>query len=610
VRDTKNTTPRPVPAEPCQSELNALAVAKAYHSLYLTLTGNHFSVEGRDKTCFDHIRDKVIIGVEQLKELGINSQAELNFIILHELGHLKELRDDPDGYLSVIQACKSDPDGEAIFKLYNALMDIYVNRNAANKAAVFAGAQGEFSDLVKELYLKKAFPEHDLSSSPLSQQYSHYPLLEGMGVSRAYTFSEKIQGIINAGLQFGGRPYTYEEFIKSFLVPVVGKRKQHDWKASISERDALIKACILPIFKQLLEDDKQAQQQLQSGCSIPDAAQSGSEQSKPVTRELTLEEVEKLIERLKEIEKYEKMSSEEKAAQDLHRQAVQIAEAVQAEDPQDFADRRVRVEPIVQELVEELLAIRLPLTEQKRVLRSYSTEGVLHVPESIRKFGKVQRDPRHAEVMRRERTIPVTEKAPVNLRICLLPDLSGSMRNCIDGLRDDVVALAAAVATLCDIHKWKKSGIASELAIYGYDHTLHEILDPIPNASLKEVAASYQRIDALGQTHEYLALEHLHGVLGRLAVREKKDPHAKRTINIAISLTDGVTQSPERSIEAKNALVKEGTECFGVFLKTSGENPQTFDQIWGDRGYKIDSVAELPGVIAKIKARIMTKKRV
>ena len=299
------------------------------------------------------------------------------------------------------------------------------------------------------------------------------------------------------------------------------------------------------------------------------------------------------------------MTPKERAAQNLHRQAVEIAEAAQAKDPQDFAERRVRVEPIVQELVKEFLSIRVPSKELRQVLRSYSTEGVLHVPESIRKFGKVQRDPEHAEVMRRERVDRVTEKAPVNLRICLLPDLSGSMTRCIDGLRDDVVALAAAVATLCDIHKRKKSGIVSELAIYGYDDKLHEILDPIPNASLREVAASYQQIDALGATYEYLALEHLHKVLGRLAAREKKDPNAKRTINIAISLTDGVTQAPERSIEAKNALVKEGTECFGVFLKSSGEDPDTFDTIWGDRGYKIDSVEELPGVIAKIKTRIM-----
>jgi hypothetical protein len=145
----------------------------------------------------------------------------------------------------------------------------------------------------------------------------------------------------------------------------------------------------------------------------------------------------------------------------------------------------------------------------------------------------------------------------------------------------------------------------SELAIYGYDHNLHEILDPIPNASLREVAASYQRIDALGNTHERLALEHLHRVLGRLAARDKKDPNAKRTINIAISLTDGETQESDRSIDAKNALLKEGAECFGVFLKSSGVSPETFDKVWGDRGYKIDSVEELPAVIAKIKDRIM-----
>lgn len=589
------------PRPPIEPAFDAMAVINANRTAYLALTGNHFSLELGAKTCFDHKRNKVVIGVQQLAELGVDKQLELSFITLHELGHLKELRDDPDGYLGLIRRCKTDPDGALIFRLYNSLMDIYVNRNTANKAPLFLEGSEEFSPLVKDLYLNKAFANHDMSNDPYAEQYAHYLLLVGMGVSRAYTVSEPVREIIDRGLVFLGKQYSYEEFIKTFLVPVPGCELGDSWRATIGERDALIRATILPLYKQLLERDKSEGRE-----SLPDDPVSTSPGGDPgITREITLEEMEDLLGAIKELQEQETMTSQEREKRDLHRQAREIAEKAGVANPKDFADRLVRVQPIVDQLVKELLKIKVPSKQEVRMLTSYSTEGVLDVSEAIRKFSKVQRDPLHADVLRQERMQRMVEKAPINMRLCVLPDLSGSMIGCLEGLRDNVVALAATVATLCEIHKRKRSGIASELAIYGFDDQLHEILDPIPHAALYNVAAAYERIGAFGSTCEYLALEHLHKVLKRIEAKNGGGREVQRVVNIAISLTDGDTELDNRSIKAKEELLKQGVECFGVFLRPSAFSGTTFRKIWGDRGYEVNSVTELPTVITKIKSRIM-----
>lgn len=594
--------------------LNILAVAKANHATYLALTGNRFSVEIGERTCFNHDRLKVVIGAEQLLGLGITNQLELHFIILHELGHLKEFRDDAVGYRAMIGFCQQHPDGREIFSLYNSLMDVYVNHNTANKAAAFSDGQGGFSDLVKELYLTKAFPEHDLTTEPLATQYVDYLLLSGMGVGRAYTVAEPIREIINAGLTFCGQHYNYEDFTQAFLVPAIGTHKTDVWHASISQRSMVIQATILPIFLELLKRDKARGRESGDGpgedtSSLgPEGARAGIGGGGPsITHTFSPEELEKVLETIMSIAEQENMSSQEKAEHDLRRQATQIAEAAKTANPADFADRLVRVQPFVNQLVNEFLKIHVRSKQLTRAVQTYSTIGNLHVPEAIRKFSKVQKDPENADVMRRESVTHSVDKAPINIRLCLLPDLSGSMGDCVDGLKDNVIALAATVATLCGIHKRERSGIVSELAIYGFDDSLHEILDPLPDASLKHVASSYGKLQPRGGTHEYLALEHLITVLDRLAPIDQKKGPGRQTINVAISLTDGDTEGILRSIEAKNELLRRGVECFGVFLRSVSSNSATFRHIWGERAYEIASVDQLPRIISQIGARITSR---
>jgi hypothetical protein len=603
--------------DPSDSTLDVLAIVKANRSAYLALTGNRFSVEFGERTCFDHTNLKVIIGAEQLATLGIREQRELHFIILHELGHLKEFKDDTDSFLSLIRSFNKFPDGEEIFHLYNAVMDIYVNHNTANKAAVFSDGQGGFSDLVKDIYLTKAFPEHDLSGLSLSSQYAINLLLLGMGVARAYTVSEQVRDVFKAGLSFCGKHYGYDQFIETFLVPAIGQQKNDYWQGTIGQRDAVIRATILPIFQELLNRDKAngvpgPQPRQGSGGPLggdpskegPPTPGRGPLVSYPITHSFTPKELETILDSLADLAKQENMTPEDKARKDLHRQATQIAQAAKSRDASDFADRLVRVQPIVHRLVNEFLAIRSESRSHTRALSKYSTEGILDVPEAIRKFGKVQRDPANADVMRVESAAHSIDNSPMNLRLCLLPDVSNSMQPSIDGLKDNVIALAAAVATLCSIHKLQNSGIVSELAIYGFDHMLHEIQDPVPDASLQHVASSYERIMACGGTREFVALEHLSSVLARLASEDRRKGTGRETVNIAISLTDGDTEDPDRTIEAKDALLRHGVKCFGVFLRSKVSNGDTFRTIWGDRGYEISSVDKLPEVIAAIRARI------
>jgi hypothetical protein len=573
-----------------------LEVIRANRSVLLSLTGNHFSLELGQQTSFDYNRRRVIIGQEQLMHMGVRERNELLFITLHELGHLKEFMDDPDGYLKLVESCKHPPHGGQIFELYNCLMDIYVNRNAANKAAVFQNGP-EYSALVKDLYLTKAFPVHDLTQLPLAKQYANYLLLTGMGVQRAYTVSPEIKEIFDQGIVLGST-MTYQEVIESFLVPALGRQKDSRWQATIGQRDVLIQKLILPIYLKLIEQDER------EGRGPKQQSGDGDRGGPEITKHLSPDEAQELLEAIRSIIKEERLTTAERAQRDLERQAYQMAEAANLENPSDFAERMCRVQPTVDRLVRAFLEFRAPSTTRIRRLSHHSTQGILDVPEATRKFGQILRDPKNAEVMRQERMVVAKEKTPINIRTCLLPDLSGSMSPCLEGLRDNVIALAAAGATLCQIHKHRQSGIVSELAVYGFESALHEILEPRPDASLIDVAEAYQHIKAMGGTLEYLALEHVLQKLPEFKARDSRRGGDDKVVNLILSLTDGDTERSSRSIDAKLQLLQAGCEPFGIFLRSSGPSGATFREIWGDRGYEINAVEELPTTIQEILRRI------
>ncbi|RME62104.1 MAG: hypothetical protein D6780_00380, partial [Candidatus Dadabacteria bacterium] len=111
---------------------------EAQKEIYESIAKLPFRVRFGGQTSFDHEKKEVILGVEQLLSLGIVDPREIDFGILHELGHFYELTSDPEGYKSVIKEGKRDDGlGRVYFELYNVLMDIYVNTWLANRADQF-----------------------------------------------------------------------------------------------------------------------------------------------------------------------------------------------------------------------------------------------------------------------------------------------------------------------------------------------------------------------------------------------------------------------------------------------------------------------------------------
>jgi hypothetical protein len=592
--------------------LDYKATVRGFHDAYLSLTGNRFRVEVGNTTTFVPERRTIVIGEQGLRELGVNDPFELHFIILGQLWNLREFRGDTAGYLKLVESCNQDPQGQMIFELYRVVMDIYANRGAANRAAVLSEASGEFAPLIKELYLTKLYPEHDLTELPLAGQFLLYMLLSDAGIAKAYTVSEPIKAIFDTKLQCLGQEFTIPEFVREYLHPVLGADRANGWQGTIGQRKTVVDRYLLPIFKSLLRPNEKLDLPIMSGYSLQSE---GLQDGKPGDKEGGSGDIELystpdigdlsgMLECIQQDQLEMSQSAKERANSDLARQARGIAKAAKLKDPGDFVERLQRLNPTINYLVDVLQRIKLPAPVQIKESTRCSTRGDLSIPEVIRKFGKVMRDPESADVYLQRVTRKKIQQEPVNLRLFICPDLSGSMSSCIEGLRDNVVALSAAVASLCAMNRSRGTGVVSELAVYGYDGQLHKILDPVPDASLKEVASAYQYLNARGGTCEYLALERVWEMMAEIAGQGTARKYNRSTVNISLTITDGDTTDSGRTEAARAKLLSGGVEAFGVFLKSSGSYGKTFKDIWSDRGYELDSVSELPRIVGQIVQRV------
>ena len=150
---------------------------------------------------------------------------EIDYIICHELGHLKELYNDPEGYGRIIaEGDRADGLGQVYFRLYNCLMDIYVNTNTAQRFPLYRGSEpNAFAPIVNELYAQKLFPDKNLQSNPLSIQFSDYLLLLAMGVADQYQVSpEATEALSTPFTDHSGQNYSTQELVDTFLRPIPG----------------------------------------------------------------------------------------------------------------------------------------------------------------------------------------------------------------------------------------------------------------------------------------------------------------------------------------------------------------------------------------------------
>jgi hypothetical protein len=513
--------------------------------MYIAVSGLPFSVRDGGRTAFDH-RTKpgtVILGVEQLHKLGIAEPDLIDFCVLHELGHFFELSQDPKGFMSVIaEGERADGLGKSYFRFYNAVMDIYVNRNTLNNAPVYGDSNGDYSQEIRQLYTEKLFPERDLTKLPLSTQYSYALLNIGMQVGDDLVVSPEVRQALDESFMHFGEELTTQEIIETYLVPAIGIRNTDEWQAKISERKGIVDATFRKRFEALIKADLQNGQDPNQGQSAGDLE--GFEASPEDLRQATKQ--------AQEIQREANKSDKEKQA-DAREKAVneQAQKHLSPEQAQDLAQTHRRVyDQIVQvaQIFKEI--VRQEVDHRLETQGHFKTGAELDMEEVVEQFPTIMRNPTEAKVMLKDVYEEVIVEQPKHVRVWPVLDLSGSMSDDIKLVRDLCVVFSGAAQTITLEAEMNDQQLRASLGVIGYNDGAFEILPYTERPTYEDIAKGYGKLVAAGGTYEAPALR-------MVAQKIKGLGRDESVVDIVIVVTDGDTTREDESQTAIKRLKEE-----------------------------------------------------
>jgi len=607
----------PLVAPPAPPE--ELSQVRGRAHAYEGLTGLPFHVRDGERTAFDHTTDPgtVILGVEQLKRLGVTKQSQIDFACLHELGHFYELSQDPAGYQRVINEGKRDDGlGQSYFRFYNALLDIYVNRNTLNRSPKYGDGTGGFSQEVKDTYTQNLFAGRDLTKLPKSTQYGYALLNIGMGVGDDLTVSPEVRAALDKSIRYFGKEFSTTELIETYLVPAIGQRSSKEWRATVSERKSVIDKTLRVRFEELVDQDIKEGRDPNEGTAGGDLE--GIEPS--------VEDLDKALKAAERIQREANKSAEERAA-DKSEKAVfdQAREHLSEEEARDFAETHRRVSDEIIEVVKIFKEIvRQELDHRKEQIGFFRTGQEISIPEVVEHFHTVQTNPPQAPVFYRDVYNEVITELPQHIRVWGVFDLSGSMSDDIKLVRELSVVFSGATQTLALGASLEQHTLGASFAAIGYNDTAFEILPLTDNPTYGDIAKSYTKLTADGGTYEAPALR-------MVADQLKKLERNEGVVDIVVVVTDGETAGEAESKAAIKELEILGAKViafqFSRGYKVADVQPNkgaggaseavpftkpepesgTFGRIWGDKGYAVRGVKQVVPAVREGLREILTK---
>ena len=584
-------------APPQDSEV--LKNVQARQQMYEALTRLPFKVRLGERTAFDHTTTPgtVVLGVAQLGSLGVTDPSKIDFCVLHELGHFTELAQDPDGYKTVIdEGSRSDGLGKAYFRFYNALMDIYVNRNTRDVAPEYR-ADKEYTDDIKQMYTNHFFANRDFTELPLSTQYSFALLNIGMGVGDDLKVSPEVQKSLDNPLQYLGKELTTKELIDTYLLPVRGRRSTKQWQATITQRKRVIDATLRKRFEKLIEEDKNQGGDPNQG--DPNGDIEGFEASP--------EELQKAYQQAKEIQKKKQKTPEEEAADSREKD---VSNAVRSElseqEAENFAKTHRKVHPQIVEVANILKSIVRQEIDYRRQLKGYFKAGEeLDIHEAVERFHTLQSNPTEARVFQKYIYQQQKTEQPQHIRIWGAVDLSGSMDRDIGMLRELCVIFGGAIQMISDGAALEQHNLKASLSIHGYNDNAFEIVPFTDTPTVEDIARGYKKLVAEGGTYEADALR---AIQDELTKRERDE----NIVDIIVAITDGDTREKDESISLVDSLKKNhGIKALAFKFYPGSQRSDTvrpaaqgsyFQEIWREDAYEIQGAHNVvPAVRAGLR---------
>lgn len=610
---------QPLASGPHDSEILTQVRGKTH--MYEGIADLPFRVRTGPSTAFDH-RTKpgtVILGVLQLERLEVTDPDVIDFIVIHELGHFFELSQDPQGFRTVIDEAKRDDGlGQAYFRFYNALMDIYVNHNTMNRAPQYRDAHGDYTDEIKRLYTEKLFPKRDLTELPLSTQYSYALLNIGMHVGDDLVVSPEVQEALDKSFMRYGEEFTTQEIIETYLIPAIGVQSTKEWRATISERKGIIDATFRKRFEELIQVDQQNEQDPNQG--MPDGDLEGFEASPDDLRRAT--------EQAEAIQHQNNKSDEEKAA-DSRTEAVQeeAEKHLSPDEARDFAETYRRVYPQIVEVAQILKEIVRQEIDYRQETLGHFREGIEpDMEEVVEQFPTIVRNPSQAKVMLKDVYQEVIVEQPQHVRLWPILDLSGSMEDDISLVRDLCVVFSGAAQSITLEAELGQHQLRTSLGVTGYNNEAFEIVPLTESPTYADIAKGYSKLRATGGTYEAPALN-------KVARQIRRLERGENVVDIVLVVTDGETSVEGESITAiaklkglgakllafqfsRGYLVPDqkterkdshGVGSFQYELKRPEPESGTFGRIWRENGYVIRGTYSVVPAVRDGLRELLTK---
>lgn len=560
---------------------------EARRALYETQAGRtDFGLGFRDKTCFDHSTNEIIVGLKQLLDLGLITSQEFDFGIYHELKHYEDFKGDPKNYEEFIKKAEG-PLGGLYFRLYNCTEDIAVNTRVAYDSPHYRGEDTFFSALVREMYRDKLFAGRDFTDRPLCVQFSDYILNLGMEVGDDIVVDERVRKELDEPIEIYGKKFSLKEFIDEYLKPKVGE------SVSVQKRLEAVDKYLLPRFERLLEIDINERSDLEE--------QSKSGLGEPVPGSGGFKDYKKAVEAIKKIKDEESLSPSERGKKRQEEQIKQIAKdsGLTKEQGEEFIRVFNRVSNVIQSLVELWTSIpqKTTNTSQKRV-GHFRSGFTLDIREAIRNFPEIWRSPETAEVMLRKEEQTTVDYAPKKFRLRLVVDVSGSMQHKMQLVGELSVALTGSMIRVNSENNYHGRDFHCELEVYTFGSKSHEILKSDKSLSLRDIMKAYKRFfEFEDSTNEHLGLNR---VKDSVVQSENEERVNGELFDLVICITDGDTADPGKSISAIKKIEKSGVVCRAVRLGSGSQ----FGQIWNHdgvkRGEEIQDFRNLGSVIRKL----------
>ncbi len=582
---------------------------------------------------FDHKRRMVLVNPEKIdgKEL---SPEEKRYVFSHEIAHFVQLTQDPDTYLRTFdlaeEKAKSAPlqysaqTRQVWGRFYNVFLDVHDNATV-DRRSMWTQQSGDGEHPRESIY-KEKFTQEDMSGGPKTEQFLFGVLRRAMlGSEAPLILDTDVSEVLDAPFTYLGK--TYDSFYQ------FAQKKFYNAELPLSVLVSSLERSAAPLFEKFVQMDQE------SG-DIEKA-------TRPVDmdgEDMDVDQMKDLIKQVKE----SKAPSSEKAAK---KERGDFSEKMKG---QGFSDGEIS----------RMLEIREKANEVYRSLvdlwgvfiqSTFTTEMVEdtkhrsgHAPDVdqfIRQFPDYVSQPDKLRIfLKRFMSPEVESETPKLIELQLVLDLSGSMdKEKRHAVQEAAYSLSKSLLQFKRDKEMLSGDLGSNTDInlrfvgFGsstqdlFERTSNELAEGVLNdedsedldARLWRAILNIESVD-LGGTEDALALQQVHE---EVTGHDRNETYKEGDrVSVVMEITDGDTSTQSasrqivdelyalpgvypRAIQIPGGLLPDFIDPKGDDGRQGGRSqmlpeflPPTaaFENVWVDRGVRLDDVQQLRVAMMKL----------